>query len=333
MKFLKFVLDFESEAQVATWKPVADSPLTDFLASEFKLDTTLQSHIITLTLSLDGKVSVEAGLRAISRHLQSMGTFGIGFAAVYPKWGGLSEVAQVGCRAAAVGGAVYMLGSGIDRFSPAESSSAGELELVLTDQTVVKTKSLYQGSENLAVGASQVSRLTVVVNSPLTALFEPTVQGAPTPAVAVVSFPVGSVLTDDGTASEYPIYSMLHSSDTGECPVGQCTLYLSTIPTERSKHLLQRALAALLATQKVEHADACLYQLYYEQRAGSGELKVDGNVVTFPCPSISLAFDDATLEPVRQAWDTVGRPDGAEGVTYMQFEDREKLDDDDDVYE
>lgn len=74
--------------------------------------------------------------------------------------------------------------------------------------------------------------------------------------------------------------------------------------------------------------------MYYEQRADSGILNVDGKVVTFPCPSVSLAFDDDILKPVRQAWDTVGGEDaGAEGVKYMQFEDREKLDDDDDIYE
>lgn len=337
MKFLKFVLDFESEAQVAVWKPVADSPLTDFLASEFKLDTALQSHIITLTLSLDGKVSVEAGLRAISRHLQSMGTFGVGFAAVYPKWGGLSEVAQVGCRAAAVGGAVYMLGTGIEATSPADTEDAttqNQLHVHLTDQTIIKTKSLFQGSEDLAVGESRICRLTVVVNSPLASLFETTVEGAPTPAVAVVAFPAGSVLTEDGTASEYPIYAMVHSSDTGECPVGQSIIYLSTIPTANSKHLLQTASKALLTSQNAGQPTEALYQLYYEQRAGSGDLNVDGNIVTFPCPSISLAFDDSILQPVRQAWDTVGLQDAStEGVRYMQFEDREKLDDDDDIYE
>lgn len=225
MKFLKFVLDYEAEAQVGVWKPVAETPLTDFLASEFKLDATLQSHIVTLTLSLDGKVSVEAGLKAISRHLQSMGTFGAGFAAVYPKWGGLSEVAQVGCRAAAVGGAVYMLGTGIDKVS--QTSSDDRFEVVLTDETVIKTKHLFQGSEDLAGGKPHIARLTAIVRSPLLALFETTVEGAPTPAVAVVTFPAGSLQAEDGTASEYPIYAMVHSSDTGECPTGQCKFFFS----------------------------------------------------------------------------------------------------------
>jgi hypothetical protein len=111
-------------------------------------------------------------------------------------------------------------------------------------------------------------------------------------------------------------------------------IYLSTIPTANSKHLLQTASKALLTTQNAGQPTEALYQLYYEQRAGSGDLNVDGNIVTFPCPSISLAFDDSILQPVRQAWDTVGLQDAStEGVRYMQFEDREKLDDDDDIYE
>lgn len=95
MKFLKFVLDFESESHAEIWKPKANDGLAGFLESEFKLDRDLQSYVITLTLSLDGRVSVADGLTAINRHLTSMGVFGTGFAAVYPKWGGLSEIAQV----------------------------------------------------------------------------------------------------------------------------------------------------------------------------------------------------------------------------------------------
>lgn len=69
-----------------------------------------------------------------------------------------------------------------------------------------------------------VSRLVAVVNSPLSSLFETTVEGAPTPAVAVIAHPPGSVETDHGSESQYPVYVMAHSSDTGECPAGQSKL-------------------------------------------------------------------------------------------------------------
>lgn len=224
MKFLKFVLDFNSEPQIDAWQPHADEELAQFLASEFKLDAALQSYIITLTLSHDGKISVKDGLTAISRHLTSMGVFGPGFAAVYPKWGGLSEVAQVGCRAAAVGGAIYMLGSGIkDLQRPESNGGEPPLELSFTNDIDVKAKLVIQGAETTDPDGPRISRLTAVTKSNMSSLFDIPTDGAPVPAVAVVAFPAGSV-PEGESSSEFPIYAMVHSSDTGECPSGQCEL-------------------------------------------------------------------------------------------------------------
>lgn len=228
MKFLKFVLAYDVEPNTDLWSPRRDEPLVDFLASEFKLDERLRAYVITLTLSLDGAISVGAGLAAINRHMASMGLFGPGFAAVYPKWGGLSEIAQVGCRAGAVGGAVYMLGTGITDVQVAEESTEDlelPLAISLSNDVSVKAKTLVQDSSNPTVGVTSLSRLTAVVNSGLSPTFEATVEGTPTPAISVVAFPTGYVTTDDGEVSEFPIYAMLHSSDTGECPKGQCKFH------------------------------------------------------------------------------------------------------------
>lgn len=231
MKFLKFVLDFNSEPQIETWTPHADEELAQFLVSEFKLDVALQSYVITLTLTYGGKISVKDGLTAISRHLTSMGIFGAGFAAVYPKWGGLSEVAQVGCRAAAVGGATYMLGSGIKSLERSSSAEAeAPLELSFTNDIDVKAKLVIQGADTTDPNSPRISRLTVVTKADLSSLFALLTEGAPVPAVAVVAFPTGSV-SEGENPSEFPVYAMVHSSDTGECPSGQCKLqqhFLST---------------------------------------------------------------------------------------------------------
>jgi RAB protein geranylgeranyltransferase component A len=232
MKFLKFVLEYDTEPNVDIWKPHhAGEQLSDFLASEFKLDRNLQSYIVTLTLSADGKVSVEAGLAAIHRHLTSMGVFGAGFAAVYPKWGGLSEVAQVGCRAGAVGGAVYMLGTGISDVvqlgTSAEAPEPPELDITLSNDIKIRTKALVRGSTSRPTGADTIclSRLTTIVSSKMSQLFEGIVDGAPTPAASVVAFPSGSLSDEEGNVSEYLTYAMVHSSDTGECPNGQCECF------------------------------------------------------------------------------------------------------------
>jgi RAB protein geranylgeranyltransferase component A len=216
MKFLKFVLDYESSPQLETWQPYADAPLIDLLQTGFKMDAELQTYIVTLTLSLDGKISTKDGLAVIRRHLSSMGVYGPGFAAIYPKWGGLSEIAQVSCRAGAVGGAVYMLGTGIKEMETVDD----EVKLQLTSNDTVKTRMLVRADDNPS-DQTGISRLVAVIGSPLNALFEATLEGAPRPAVAVIAFPAGSLSTAAAKASEYPVYLSAHSSDTGECPVGQ----------------------------------------------------------------------------------------------------------------
>ncbi|KAL6854248.1 GDP dissociation inhibitor domain-containing protein [Trichoderma novae-zelandiae] len=229
MKFLKFVLDYTSEPQTDVWKPHADDSLASFLAAEFKLEPDLQAYVTTLTLSLDGNITTEAGLAAIHRHITSMGVFGPGFAAVYPKWGGLSEIAQVGCRAGAVGGAVYMLGVGIKDVQKASSTAEmpEALDLVLSNDMPVRSRTLVKGLGRPARESRRLSRLTAIVNSSLPTLFEAVSEG-PAPAVAVVAIPAGTRLGEDGASTACPIYALAHSSDTGECPRGQCKfLYLS----------------------------------------------------------------------------------------------------------
>ncbi|KAM0356159.1 hypothetical protein ACHAPU_000554 [Fusarium lateritium] len=334
MKFLKFVLDFNSEPQIDTWQSHADEELAQFLASEFKLDHDLQSYIITLTLSHDGKISVKDGLASINRHLSSMGVFGPGFAAVYPKWGGLSEVAQVGCRAAAVGGAVYMLGSGIRNLHRSESDQAGApLNLSFTNDIDVKAQLVIQDAESADPNSTRTSRLTAVTKTDLSPVFELLTDGAPTPAVAVVAFPTGSVSCEGEKPSEFPVYAMVHSSDTGECPSGQYVVYLSTVHTSSAKSVLNKALSSLLAAvSNGQDVIAPIYQLYYEQSSGTNTLSVDRNVATFLPPPMSLAFDDSILDPVYEAWQLVNADSKDKPVDYMHFEDREGGTEDD-LYE
>ncbi|KAK0387909.1 hypothetical protein NLU13_4154 [Sarocladium strictum] len=337
MKFLKFVLDFDSESNTEVWKPHAETSLREFLRSEFKLDENLQSYIIALTLSLDGNIAVEDGLRAIHRHMTSMGVFGAGFAAVYPKWGGLCEIAQVGCRALAVGGAVYMLGTGIKQVvqgSTQDESGTTELEIKLDNDIAVQSRRLVQSQEQRE-GSRRLRRLTAVVDSKLPSLFVTVVEGAPPPAVAVVAFPQGSLCAEDATFG-YPVYAMVHSSITGECPNSQSIVYLSTIADSNADSALEQALRSLLTAASSNMEDGgsprVLYRLCYEQAQGPTSTSVDGNIINMPCSSLSLAFDDANLQSVRHAWDALRGPEDEE-TFYMKFDDREGQDDADDVYE
>lgn len=223
MKFLKFVLDYDGPQNGETWRPFAEKPLAEFLRSQFGLDSELLTYIHTLTLSLHKAIATSEGLAIIHKHLTSMGMFGPGFAAVYPKWGGISEIAQVACRAGAVGGAVYMLNTRLSEVHHTEGSD--KLRLDLSNEAVgdvhVETKLLVKGSEHTDAGkgGERTSRLVAVIDSPLKLLFEAVVEGAPTPAVAVVAFPAGS--SDPEETQDPPIYVFAHSSETGECPAGQ----------------------------------------------------------------------------------------------------------------
>ncbi|KAK1758632.1 rab proteins geranylgeranyltransferase component A [Echria macrotheca] len=324
MKFLKFVQDYQSEASTEIWKPYADSPLTDFLQKHFKIDAQLQTYIIALTLSLDGKITTQDGLAILFRHLTSMGLFGLGFAAVYPKWGGISEIAQVACRAGAVGGAVYMLGTGIKT----HESMGDELQLHLSNGETVKAKKLVRSSDS--VGEPGISRLVAIVGSTLNGQFEALVEGAPQPAVSVIAFPSGSLHTSAGKVSEYPVHMTAHSSDTGECPVGQSILYLTTVATANSKELLKNALDAFLEAMDEDPRPQTLFELYYEQTKGAGESTKDGAIFNLPGPSLSPCFDDAVLDPVQEAWkEVLGEVD----TEYMTFTDREGVTDEDEMYD
>lgn len=333
MKFLKLVLSYEEEATLPQWQEYADRPLAELLSEKMGLDEGLRTYITTLTLSLDGRISTKDGLATIHRHLTSMGLFGPGFAAVYPKWGGGSEIAQVGCRAGAVGGGIYMLGTGIKELRG--DGTNGGIELELSEGTVVKTEMLFRGPEDVPAGNGiKISRLVVIVGSPLGSLFETTIEGAPTPAVAVIALPPKSMKGSGEVESTYPIYAIAHSSDTGECPAGQSILYLSTIHTPESKSILEVSVDLLLASLGSEGSSKpqVLYQLYYEQQsANANSLAGEQRIFDFPPSPVSLALEDSMLDPVHQAWikamgDQVSEETLAE---YMIFTDREGAGDDD----
>jgi RAB protein geranylgeranyltransferase component A len=218
MKFLKFVVDYEAQPDI--WQPHANSDLSGFLATQFQLPPHLQIVIVALTLSLDSpeETKVSWALPRIARHLTSIGVFGPGFGSIVPKWGGGAEIAQVACRAGAVGGGVYVLGTGIQEFR----SRKGTYEVVLNNGEMVETKQLARDvndGNTAATYSKAISRIVAVVSSTLSSLFESSVEGAPQAAVTVAVFPPTSL---DGTANTHPVYIMAHSSETGECPAGQC---------------------------------------------------------------------------------------------------------------
>jgi len=357
MKFLKFVIEYDSEQQRPLWQEHASEMLARFLEEQFKLDDSLRRYILALTLTLDGKITVRDGLAIIHRHLSSLGWFGPGFCAVYPKWGGGSEIAQVACRAGAVGGGIYMLDTGMEKL-PVDDAQPDMMSLKLSNGTTVQTSALVASQDEPAEGSLIIRRLVAVVDSTFANLFEVTVEGAPKPAVAVVS------LAALESVSSLPVHMFVHSSDTGECPSGQSVVYLTTLATPDAQSRLDFALNVLLTQvaavdSETSTVPVCLYKLAYDQFSSDWETvasetspSTGNNAVSdttfasrgrplhhkLPSPSLELSFREDTLDHVKCAWRrVVSTFVGAEvdDDEYMNFEDREGPDgyDDDEIYE
>ena len=250
MKFLKLATD--TEAHTSILEAWGSKPFPELLESHFGIPPRLQAPLLALTMSANPPIETltSYALPRIHRHLTSVGMFGPGFGSVIPKWGGLAEVAQVACRAGAVGGGVYVLKRGIDANEHLDQQAFGKDGSRLDEDSQPSTVRLEGGEEIMAdwiVGSmwdlpSQlkadiieraapvyVSRSITIVSSPLSQLFPPLAEGAPPPAGAVVVFPTGSLKleSESGEPQNFtddppPVYLMIHSSDTGECPAGQC---------------------------------------------------------------------------------------------------------------
>ncbi|KAF2712734.1 hypothetical protein K504DRAFT_401904 [Pleomassaria siparia CBS 279.74] len=340
MKFLRFITEYEEQAEV--WEQHRQQLFTAFLSEQFKVPATLQAPLLALALGTarPSQTTTEFALPRIARHLRSIGVFGAGFGSVIPKWGGMSEITQVACRASAVGGGVYLLGKGLSNSdddhglesvikSDAETKSRTKLRLetgeVVTTQWVIGEG--VQSSSRL----SKLCKSITIVSSPLTPLFPPIAEEAPAPACAVVVFPSGSLVESKEQMETPPVHIFVHSSDTGECPAGQSILYAFTsLEGNTGFQLLDKAVQTLLSTVEVTPIPTTLWSVRYVQHSvgGSGPLPRSANdhFLHFPPTSMDPAFDDAVLGNVREAWQKIMGDDGGE---FLVFQDREPVADDD----
>lgn len=250
MKFLKLAADPEAhESILEEW---GDKPFPEFLEGQLRIPPRMQAPLLALTLSPNppAETLTSYALPHIHRHLTSIGMFGPGFGSVMPKWGGLAEIAQVACRAGAVGGGVYVLKKGFARSGSVDQQNSS-LDFKSHDQGTSLSTVRLQGGENVKshwvvgslwdlpsrahppldsqIHSNYIARSITIVSGPLSQLFPLPAEGAPTPAGAVVFLPSGTLALESGDemppnakAELPPVYLMVHSSDTGECPAGQC---------------------------------------------------------------------------------------------------------------
>ncbi|KAL9610919.1 MAG: hypothetical protein Q9167_004397 [Letrouitia subvulpina] len=238
MQFLQFAADAESHASVL--KDWGQTPFPEFLFVQYKLESDLQAPLLALTLSLNPplETTTAQALPQIHRHLTSIGRFGPGFGAVVPMWGGLAEVAQVACRAQAVGGGVYALKKemqeipvvGASRRQAAaenvddnfdDNNDSQLITLYLNGPERVSSKKIVLSSffRQATSPTKSIHHLIAIVTPSLFSLFPPPSDISHPPAGVVVVFPSGSLTAAE--PSTPPIYFTVHSSDTGECPWDQ----------------------------------------------------------------------------------------------------------------
>lgn len=220
MNLLRYVV--EDQEQSATPGDQPDD-LQTRLQNQFKLPVNLIAPVQALSLSTDmpRNTSFDFAVAKLKRHLMSMGYFGPGLAAVIAKYGGNAEVAQVACRAGAVGGFVYLLGHGLTSAHEIEDEL---LEVNLTEGTKIKAQYVVGTKDDLPLelmkdnstsnSTTRIAHNVSIVLSTLQHLFATTSESSNTPAVVII------LVSDD--ANKPPIYLQVHSEDTGECPAGQC---------------------------------------------------------------------------------------------------------------
>ena len=234
MKFLRHVLQGETEDESRA--APRSSSFEQALKDEFHISGSLQQPLLALSLSPENAADTaeEFAVRRIARHMKSIGIFGPGFGSLLVKWGGLSEIAQASCRALAVGGGVYVLGREIKAIhsSQSEKNPTAEqtnLTVELSDGEKIEAAWIAGGASDLPPEVliptnnqlTRSARAIHIVSSPLEQLFSTTSDSGPPPAGVVVVFPGGPSSVGDNTILG-PTYLFVHSSDTGECPNGQC---------------------------------------------------------------------------------------------------------------
>ncbi|CAK3885350.1 related to rab geranylgeranyl transferase component A [Lecanosticta acicola] len=332
MKFLRFVANFEEQQD--TWREDSGKPFSAFLSEKFGLPLASHAPILALTLSSRplADTTVESALPRIAGYLRGIGLFGPGFGALLPKWGGLAEIGQVACRAGAVGGAVYVLNKGI---ADVQHDDEFNLTLRLGGSEKVTSKWL-AGTQQELPGASPtpesgsktslVSRSIAIVSSTLGSLFPLTSEGGVTPAGAVV-------LIEPSHDAEPPVHILAHSSESGECPAGQCVLYASVAQAPESGFdRLDHAIKEFLSSTREEPKPAVLWCMKYQQRYASSPSTPQrtGPLLVLHNLSSDLALEDSVLEDVKAAWQQITNDDE---TTFMKFEAREGTAEDEETFE
>ncbi|SCW01442.1 LAFE_0D12662g1_1 [Lachancea fermentati] len=236
MKFIKFVLDWESQTEI--WASYAEAPIATFLVEKFKLDKAqVYELIFSIGLCYNIDVKTPEALQRIRRYLISFDVYGP-FPVLYSKYGGPGELSQGFCRSAAVAGATYRLNLKFISYDPITKMAlfSDGSKVSVTEKVVVAPTQSSDNSMNVPEQKYEVQRLTCVVEKPCTEWF------AEGENASVVVFPPDSLKSGNKQA----VQALVMGSGSDICPKGTSVWYLSTTQSgPRGELDLDAALEAL----------------------------------------------------------------------------------------
>lgn len=259
----------------------------------FLLDEGLVDAILYSTCQIpSSQASTTEGFARLRQYLSSFGIYG-DFSLLESMYFTNSEVIQGLCRAAAVQGATFVLGTSAT-FDTTESYHQIKLrsDAFAIDTTIRCKHALLPG--DVPPSGAAVLRRVCLVGSDFISLYHNTIKHDPTgglffePTLALASFAPGTLLT----ACTEPVLVQVYGSGLGVCPKGYSLVYMSILLTS------EVAVEALDAAQsKILDGAQLHFALEYEQTVCSAEAESHesgGGVLTLlhACPGFAISYDD-----------------------------------------
>lgn len=251
-EFLRFVMKHDSDEPADhkyrdIFQDNRTKTLHDFISKDFPLPPSAITSLSSLTLlpAPSTKMLVGAAVPRLATHFGSLGNIPDvrSAAALTIAYGGSAELCQVFSRAAAVAGGVNVLGRGIKSVQKSKTASdvvpktlleaeaeeevKRQLDVELDNGETVHVdwiigEDATKPSAESPSGAVSIARAVYIISGPISPIFEKKYKDE-------TIIPAATVLMVPATKEDArPVYIIVRSAVTGECPRGQCLLYVLT---------------------------------------------------------------------------------------------------------
>ncbi|KAI5804502.1 hypothetical protein EDC01DRAFT_643717 [Geopyxis carbonaria] len=329
--FLRFVtkcMDPTDTKHPAILAEHANTSLEKFLSTVFPLPpaTIAALHSLTLLPTPPAATPLAAAIPRLIAHFSSLGRISDirSSAALTIAYGGSSELCQIWSRGAAVAGGLNVLERHITSIEPTPTDS--KLSLQLSSAESITCSHLITPS--LSAATEVHSKGIYILSSPLSALFaKKHAEDRMSPSAVLLTFPA-RCLAIPGTelTNENPLYALLHSSGTLECPAGHVVGYLSTLAGGNAEGTVEPLFDAAVGHLLTAAGDGetvadtvklkCIYQQLYpktlqhvEKAEPEPETKVeataDPRIINLQGLPADLVFADTAVEECMSVYEKI----------------------------